>query len=131
VFNRSKGWARALLVAAAPGGGAAGWGLRSWVAARNARARDTETILAHPIRELALSPDQRDFVRAVLLRRRAKRDTIWTQVRPRFDSLRQVVRGEIRGYLTTEQQQRFQRMLARIERARRNGGDSGRGQIPR
>jgi hypothetical protein len=46
-------------------------------------------------------------------------DSMWQEVRPRFDSVRAIMRGEIRGQLTSEQQTMYQQMIERREREQR------------
>ena len=57
--------------------------------------------------ELALSPAQQESVRVILDRHA-----------PAFDQLRSTVRAEIRILLTPEQQDRYARMLERLDRER-------------
>ena len=69
--------------------------------------------------ELSLSREQQDSIRAVLDRHRPEMDSMWQEVRPRFDSVRTVMRGEIRAQLTTEQQTKYQQLIERREREQR------------
>jgi hypothetical protein len=43
-------------------------------------------------------------------------DSMWGEVRPRFDSLRTLVRDEIRGQLSPEQATKYQEMIERRNR---------------
>lgn len=70
--------------------------------------------LAH---ELALSPPQRDSVRAVLHRYQPAMDSLWRETRPRFETLRSAVRSDIRSHLTPEQRRKYEEMLERRRKA--------------
>ncbi|MBI1967736.1 MAG: periplasmic heavy metal sensor [Gemmatimonadetes bacterium] len=127
MFNRSKAWAVALLVAVFVAGAVAGWGLQAWADSRNGGRgrgpRGLDATVNYLARELELTPAQRDSVRAVFTRRKAAMDALWQAVHPRFDSLRTVMRAEIRAYLTPTQQARYREMIEEMER-RHRGGDS-------
>lgn len=68
--------------------------------------------------ELRLTPIQQDSVRVILDRHAPAFDSLWGTVRPRYETLRQSIRGEIRTQLTPEQERRYEDMLARQERER-------------
>ena len=72
--------------------------------------------------ELHLSRVQQDSIRAAVERHEPGFDSLWREIRPRFDSLRHGLRAEIRAQLTAEQQQRYAEMLERRDRkyGRRN-----------
>jgi hypothetical protein len=72
--------------------------------------------MARLTEELTLSVQQQDSIRAVLDRHRPEMDSMWQEVRPRFDSVRTIMRGEIRAQLSPEQQQKYQQMIERRER---------------
>ena len=76
-------------------------------------------VMARLTEELELSRQQQDSIRAVLDRHRPEMDSMWQEVRPRFDSVRTIMRGEIRTQLTPEQQQKYQQMIERRERESR------------
>lgn len=69
--------------------------------------------------ELTLTAAQQDSVRSVLDRHRPEMDSMWQEVRPRFDSVRTIMRGEIRAQLSSEQQQKYQQLIERRERESR------------
>jgi Spy/CpxP family protein refolding chaperone len=69
--------------------------------------------------QLSLTAAQQDSVRAVLDRHRPEMDSMWQEVRPRFDSVRTIMRGEIRAQLSPEQQQKYQQLIERREREQR------------
>lgn len=72
--------------------------------------------------ELRLTTTQQDSIRAALERHEPAFDSLWREIRPRFDSLRHELRAVIRAQLTPEQQQRYAEMLERRDRkyGRRN-----------
>jgi len=76
-------------------------------------------VMARLTEELALSGEQQDSIRAVLNRHRPAMDSMWQEVRPRFDSVRAVMRGEIRVQLSTDQQAKYQQLIERREREQR------------
>jgi Spy/CpxP family protein refolding chaperone len=75
--------------------------------------------MARLTEELELTTAQQDSIRTVLDRHRPEMDSMWQEVRPRFDSVRTVMRGEIRAQLTSEQQAKYQQMIERREREQR------------
>ena len=70
-------------------------------------------------RELQLTPAQQDSVRAILDRREGSMDSILAEMRPRIDSARQVIRREISGQLTPEQQEKYRQLTARLDAERK------------
>ncbi|HEU4700367.1 MAG TPA: hypothetical protein VFS40_14380 [Gemmatimonadales bacterium] len=123
----SRGTAVVLLVAAFLVGLAAGAGAmavrtraRTGDATVAPAARTSEGYLDRLTRDLALTPVQRDSVRAVLERHRPQMDSLWQSVRPRFETLRTTIRSEIRTHLTPEQRARYEQLLER----RRHDGPS-------
>ena len=69
--------------------------------------------------ELTLDSEQQESVRAVLNRHKPVMDSMWQEVRPRFDSVRTIIRGEIRSLLSPEQQGKYQQLIERREREQR------------
>ncbi len=134
MFSRSKAWAVALLVAVFVAGGAAGWMVAGWSARPFARmGRGPDGMAEFLARRLDLSATQRDSVRAIIARHHADMQAIWRTVRPRLDSLRAVVNEEIRTQLTAAQQERYTRLLAKLEhqhegRRPKDSMTTGRGQ---
>jgi len=76
--------------------------------------------------ELTLSPAQADSLRTILQRYEPTMDSLWRELRPRFDSLRAGIHQEILGQLTVEQQTKYQEMLERRDREYRNRRSNGR-----
>lgn len=120
--NRQKLWASALLfavfAAGAAGGGAAtqAWGDRD---GRCDQGPDRSVSYADRLqRELALTSAQYDTVNQILDRHQPEMHALWREVRPRIDSMRAEIRWQIAGVLTSDQQVKYQRHIARIESKR-------------
>ena len=121
--NRSKWSAVALLAAVFIAGGAAGWLIHdSTEPDRHPRGRGPDAMVAYLGRELDLTPAQADSVRTIFARHRPEIEALGAQVRPRFDSIKTVVRAEIDAQLTPEQRAKHQRLVEDAEHHRR--GDS-------
>ncbi|MCA1634279.1 MAG: hypothetical protein LC802_11445 [Acidobacteria bacterium] len=73
-------------------------------------------------RDLGLSDQQATEIRAILDETRNGFRSLRTEVRPRYDALRQNSRTRIRALLTPEQQQRFDQKTAEMD-ARRDRDD--------
>ncbi len=82
--------------------------------------------------ELQLTSAQRESIQVVLERRQELMHDIWSEMRPRFDTLRSQIRVEIGALLDEEQQNRYQALITKrhsaraARRAQRRGG-GGRG----
>ena len=76
--------------------------------------------------ELELSGAQRDSIRAIMERNKPAMDSMWGEVRPRFDSLRALVRGQIRGQLSPDQATKYDAMIERRNREYRERRDNER-----
>ena len=77
--------------------------------------------------ELGLSDSQRDSVAAILETSRPEMCAIWQEYRPRFETLRQNIRSQIRELLNDEQRVLHQGLMARrdsLRAARQNVADS-------
>jgi hypothetical protein len=123
MLNRSKLAAVALLAAVFLAGGASGWVLREGTGrSGRSRNRGPDAMVAYLGRELKLTATQSDSVRAIFARHRSEIEALWSQVRPRFDSIKTLVRAEIDAQLTPEQRARHQRLVEASEHHRR--GDS-------
>ena len=128
MFNRSKLWAAALLIAAFVAGAAFTWALDEWTdRGPGGRRRDTNAMIEFLDRRLQLRPAQRDSVRAVFVRYRTAMDSLWEAVHPRVDSVRSAMRAEIRALLDSAQAERYARLIARQRHHhhRPGGSDSG------
>src|SRR3972149_10077754 len=116
-MTRSRLGAMLLLIAAFVLGGLLGGAITS-VAARRAHEK------SHPqgprpgyaerlSQDLDLTADQRERIQAVLDRHQPAMDSLWAQMRPQFESERQVIRQEIVALLTPEQQAKDAAMVER------------------
>ncbi len=76
--------------------------------------------------ELALTSTQRESVQVILERRGEAMHEMWNAYRPRLDTLRDQIRGEIMSLLDEEQQERFSEMISHSDsvRRQRSQGDS-------
>lgn len=72
--------------------------------------------------ELTLTPAQQDSVRAILRRHEGEMDSLWSEMRPRFETLRATVRSEIAAQLDGAQRQKYDD-LNRREESRRSDHD--------
>ena len=69
-------------------------------------------------KELGLTTIQADSVREIFNRHQPSMDSIWRDLRPRFDSLKKLIRVEIRTQLTPDQQKKFAELGARMDSLR-------------
>jgi hypothetical protein len=70
--------------------------------------------------QLDLNQSQRDSICSILERHKPLMDSMWREVRPRFDSARTVIRTEIKAQLTPDQQQRYEELQQRKAQENRN-----------
>lgn len=75
-------------------------------------------------KDLDLTPVQRDSVGAILKRFEPGMDSIWQDIRPKFETLRAALRADINAQLTPDQQRRYAELLERQDARRRNGKDA-------
>lgn len=80
--------------------------------------------LARLAKDLDLSPVQRDSVGAILDRYEPRMDSIWQDIRPKFETLRGELRSDINAQLTPDQQRRYAELLERQDARRRNKDSS-------
>jgi Spy/CpxP family protein refolding chaperone len=129
--NRPKSLAVALLVAVFAAGAVSGWAYQAWADSRpTAKPPRGERAVAYLKDELDLTAVQQDSVRAVFARYRSAMDTIWRTVRPRFDSVRTLVRADVMTHLTPAQQARYRDLITKMEE-RHRAQDSGRARTTR
>ncbi|MDH5316384.1 MAG: periplasmic heavy metal sensor [Gemmatimonadota bacterium] len=119
-MSQSRLKAFGLLVAVFALGAVAGGAGLSWAEHRSAApsrpTRVRDAMLTRMTAQLDLTQEQQDSIRAILKRHDPMMDSMWSEIRPRFDSLRAVVRGDIQGQLTPEQQRKYKEMLEQRER---------------
>jgi len=85
------------------------------------RRRGPRGYVEHLTRTLDLSPDQRDSVRAIVERHRPAMDSLRREVAPRFETLQNTIRSEIRLQLSPDQQRRLADMTKRFDSMRTRG----------
>ncbi len=128
-MTRSKLGAVALLLGAFVLGGVAG-GMGVSMAEHDRRPREgrggREGYVERLNAELHLSPAQQDSIRAILQGSEPAMDSMWREVRPRFDSVRNAIRDRIRTQLTPEQLEQYTEMLERRDREYRQRRSNGR-----
>ena len=106
-----------LLVGALLGGVAAS--ATDWRRPDHGRAcHSTSGFVDRLTKELDLSSSQRDSVRGIFNRYEPAMDSIWKDLHPRFDSIKKLVRAEIRIQLTVEQQKKFAELSVRMDSLR-------------
>ncbi len=69
--------------------------------------RDTDAYFETLKRELTLNDEQSSSMRAILDRTRDDYKSVCADVRPRYDTVRERARGQMRALLTADQQPRF------------------------
>ncbi len=70
-------------------------------------------------RKLELTPPQKDSVQSILERHKPAMDSLWRQLGPRFETIRDSISNEIRRQLTPTQKQSYTEMIRRFEEERR------------
>lgn len=126
-MTASRRAATALLVGVFLAGGFSGAGLMAWREGRAEAApqrRGPDYYLTRLTRELDLDAGQQSRVRAVLDRYSAPMDSLWAEVKPRFETLRQSMRTDIRQVLTDAQRTKYEEMLRRHDAERSNAPGS-------
>ena len=125
-------WKATLLLMATFAGGALAGGAAIAVADRGDVRRshkphrhNSQDHLRFMTRQLELTPSQRDSVQAILGRYKPKMDSIWRQVGPRFETIKDSISNDIRRQLTPEQQTKYTELLERFEQERQD--TTGRG----
>lgn len=138
-MTRGRWYATALLIAAFVVGGLAGGVVVAIGDARSPdhRGRDRREggtgggHLGRLTAELQLTETQQDSVVAILARYQPVTDSMWREIRPAFDAVRDQIRNDIRAQLGADQQQAYAAMIERQEReykereARRDRRDRG------
>ena len=86
--------------------------------------RDKEEVFERMKRDLDLNDQQATQIRAILDQTRDEYRQLRSEVRPRYDAVRQNARTKIRALLTPDQQRKFDAKVAERD-ARRDDGDKG------
>jgi Spy/CpxP family protein refolding chaperone len=124
IANQSRLWAGLLLAATFGAGAMVGGAISATrngddeaAAASRGERRDEgrreRGFAAQLTREVDLTQEQHDSVRAIIKRYDPAMRAVWESTRPRFDSLRREIHGEIMLVLTAEQRQAYQEWRAR------------------
>lgn len=77
-----------------------------------------EEVIERMKSDLNLNDNQVTQIRAILDQTRNDYHTLRTEVRPRYDAVRQNARAKIRALLTPEQQQKFDAKVAELDAKR-------------
>jgi Spy/CpxP family protein refolding chaperone len=125
-------WRATLLLLATFAGGALAGGAAVAVADRGDMRRGhkphrhgSDDHIEFMARRLDLTPAQRDSVQAILGRYKSKMDSIWQQVGPRFETIKDSISNDIRRQLTPEQQPKYTELLERFEKERQDDERQG------
>jgi ABC-type thiamine transport system ATPase subunit len=70
--------------------------------------------------QLDLNQSQRDSICSILERHKPMMDSMWQEVRPRFDSVRTEMRNEIKAQLTPQQQRLYDELRERKAQENKN-----------
>ena len=129
----SKTKALSLLVAVFVAGIMLGWVTHAMsVKERLIPRQDVEALMSRFSKELDLTPDQQDSVRAILSRRQQDSRVISMETRPRYQALRDRAKVEIEMLLTPDQKTRYEALNAEMDRElellRRARGNETQGQ---
>jgi Spy/CpxP family protein refolding chaperone len=118
--NRSKLLAVGLLAAVFAAGAVSGWAIQAWADGRPGKPalRGSERTVHMLTGELDLTAAQQDSVRAVFARYKGAMDDVWRDVRPRFDSVRALVRADVMTHLSPSQQSRYRELIAKKDEER-------------
>jgi len=133
MFNKSKALAWSLLAATfLLGAVVGGVAMETWGEdddGQRYRSRERVSYADRLEAELALTAAQRESVQVILDRRGEAMHGLWNEYRPRLDTLRDHIRGEIISLLDEEQREKFSEMVAHSDSVREHGrGRSSRDQ---
>ncbi len=121
--NRTKVYALGLLLAIGTAGFAGGAATMNYVGDQPRQLRRQCAYSGVLQRELGLTDEQRDSVRAIWHRHRGEFRAALAPVQPRLDSIRAQIRSELTAVMTPGQRASFEAFLAR-ERAEHQRADS-------
>lgn len=87
---------------------------------REGRGRDRQAMFEKIRNDLNLNAEQSKEMQKVLDETAGEFRTLRGELRPRYEELRLKARGRMRAILTTEQQQKFDALMAEIDARRQN-----------
>lgn len=123
MLQKSKLYAFGLLAAVFAAGIAVGTGVSAAASDRGERPeRRTRERLSYAERlgrELALTPDQQDSVARIVNGYQDSMSGLWSEMRPRMDSVRAHIRLDILSLLDSAQQEQYRAYMHRSDSARR------------
>ncbi len=114
----------AFLLGALAGGAAFSLAARGRGMGPGGHSANSSGYLSRLSKDLDLTPVQRDSVAAILKRYEPRMDSIWQDIRPRFDTLRGELRTNINAQLTPDQQRHYAELLERHDAERRTRDSS-------
>ena len=114
----------AFLLGALAGGAALSLAARGRAMGPGGHPPNPSGYLSRLSKDLDLTPVQRDSVAAILKRYEPRMDSIWQEIRPRFDTLRGELRTNINAQLTPDQQRHYAELLERHDAERRTRDSS-------
>jgi hypothetical protein len=88
---------------------------------REGRGRDHQAMFEKIRNDLNLNAEQSKDMQKVLEETAGEFRTLRGELRPRYEELRLKARGRMRAILTTEQQQKFDALMAEIDARRQSG----------
>jgi Spy/CpxP family protein refolding chaperone len=116
--NGTRLKASLLLAAVLSAGIAVGWFGNLYLGhSGHHKKRGAERVVDRLTQTLDLTTTQQDSVRVILTRRRADIDSLWTEMHPRFQVVRDRAHAEVERILTPDQQRKYRDYLD--ERARK------------
>lgn len=114
----------AFLLGALAGGAALSLATRGRGTGPGGHAQSPSGYISRLSKDLDLTPVQRDSVAAILKRYEPRMDSIWQDIRPRFDTLRGELRTNISAQLTADQKRHYAELLERHDAERRTRDSS-------
>ena len=93
---------------------------------RDSRSHDRQAMFERIRNDLNLNAEQSEQIQKVLEETTSDFRALRGELRPRYQEMRLKARSRLRAVLTTEQQQKFDSLMAEIDAQRQNGDGRGR-----
>ncbi|MGI8734522.1 MAG: hypothetical protein ACR2LM_14610 [Pyrinomonadaceae bacterium] len=93
---------------------------------RDSRSHDRQAMFERIRNDLNLNAEQSEQIQKVLEETTSDFRALRGELRPRYQEMRLKARSRMRAVLTTEQQQKFDSLMAEIDAQRQNGDGRGR-----